>query len=200
MADNITGLRRMGSPATLNGYIQGVRRFVEHIGIVNPEDVLERIKKGEIDVFSALDNQGTGFIDRSLEKYAHRTVRSLLFGIKKWLSLNGVKLEWDKIEFPTTTVTQETDRAPTREELKQILNHASLRDRAAATILTSSGLKVGTLLSLTWGDVRLDYPDVARISVTNRIGRKFSKRGGNGVGGKFYATFMTPEAKKESAK
>ena len=197
MAESITGLRRMGSPATLNGYIQGVRRFVEHIGIENPEEALERIKNGEIDVFSALDSQGTGFIDHSLERYAHRTVRSLLFGIKKWLDLNGIKLEWNKIEFPTTTMIREIDRSPTRDELRQILNHASsLKDRVAVTILASSGLRIGTLLSLTWGDVCLDYPDVARINVTSSVGRKFSKRGGNARGQRFYATFITPEAKK----
>lgn len=196
MADNIVSLRRMGSPATLNGYIQGVRRFVEYLGLRDPEEALEKIKNGEIDTFAALDNQGDGFIDKSLERYAHRTVRSFLFGIKKWLDLGEVKLEWGKVEFPTTTMIQETDRAPTREELRRILNHASLRDRVAVAILASSGLRVGTLLSLTWGDVCLDYPDVARISVTSRIGRKFSRRVGNGSGGRFYATFITPEAKR----
>jgi len=78
----------MGSPATLNGYIQGVRRFIEHLRYDDLETVLEKIKSSEINAVEALDQQGKGFIDQALEKYAHDTVRGFLFGIKKRLSLN----------------------------------------------------------------------------------------------------------------
>jgi len=177
MADSVVSVRRMGSPPTLNGYVQGVRHFVEYLGLQSPENALDKIRSGEIDAFAAIDDQGEGFIDKALEKYAHETVRGFLFGIKKWLDLNGVKVEWEKIEFPNSTMIRETDRAPTKEELKRILDHSSsLRDRVAVTILASSGLRVGTLLGLTCGDVLMDYPDVAR-----RLSSKSAGSGGLGI-------------------
>jgi len=69
------------------------------------------------------------FIDHALEKYAHQTVRGFLFGIKKWFALNGVKVDWNQIEFPTAAEIR-VDRAPSKEELKILLRHASsARDR-----------------------------------------------------------------------
>ena len=67
MSDNITGLRRMGSPATVNGYIQGIRRFIEHLGYDNPETALEKIRSGEVDAFEALNQQGSGFISHGIK-------------------------------------------------------------------------------------------------------------------------------------
>jgi len=191
MYETITGPRRMGSPATAENYIHGVRRFVSFLGYEDPETVLEKIRRGEIDALRMVDM----YIDYALERYAHKTVRSQVFGVKKWLETNGVFLNWKKIEMPTVTEIQEEDRAPTREELKILLHHAkSARDRAVILMLVSSGLRVGTLLSLTVGDVNFNYPDVARINVYRRRGRKFvTKRGG---GGRFYCTFITPEAKQ----
>lgn len=192
MNEAITGPRRMGSIGTVEGYVQGVRRFVAFSGYVDPEVAVEELQSGEVDVAEKVDR----FIDYALTKYAHRTVRNFLFGVKKWFELNGVHVDWDKIEFPTSAAPQEVDRAPTKEELKRLLNHVSgSRDRTVILLLTSSGLRIGTLLSLTVGDVNFEYPDVARLKVERRRGRKFvgKRRGGQG---RVYFSWITPEAKK----
>lgn len=183
----------MGSLGTVEQYVQGVKRFIEFLDYSDPETVLRGLQSGEIDATKKTDR----FVDFALRKVSHKTVRSRLFGVKKWCELNEVMVNWDKIEFPTSAEIQEVDRAPTKEDLKSILNHASRsRDRAAIHILASSGLRIGTLLSLVVGDVDFDYQDVARIKVERRKGRKFTgKRGGRGQG-RFYSTFITPEAKK----
>jgi len=157
----------------------------------NPELALAGILKGEVNAAAKVDQ----FIDKQLQKYSHGTVRNYLFGVKKWFELNDVKIDWSKIEFPTSTEISETDRSPSKEELKAVLNHASgSRDRATILTLTSSGLRLGTLLSLVVGDVNFDYPDVAAIKVERRRGRKFiGKR--RGSQGKVFYTFVTPEAK-----
>lgn len=188
----IAGPRRMGSIGTVENYVRAVRKFVVFLGLKNPESALEKLLSGEIDAASKVDQ----FIDYVLEKYAHQTVRNMLFGIKKWFELNGIQVDWDKIEFPTSAATQEIDRAPSKDELKQLLNHASgSRDRAVMLMLTSSGLRIGTLLSLAVGDVNFEYPDVARLKVERKRGRKFvsKRRGGQG---RVYYSFITPEAKK----
>jgi integrase len=137
------------------------------------------------------------FIDKALESSAHGTVRNYLFGIKKWFELSGVKVDWERIEFPSSAETSESDRSPSKEELKNLLNHASsVRDRAAIMVLTSSGLRIGTMLSLKVGDVDFDsYPDVAKIKVERKRGRKFvGKR--RGSQGRVFFTWITEEAKK----
>ncbi len=188
----IAGPRRLGSESTVESYVNGVGKFVRFLDLQDPEEALEKLLKGEIDAAGKVDK----FIDFSLENYAHKSVRARLFGVKKWFELNGVKVDWNRIEFPTSAETRETDRAPSKEELKQLLNHASgSRDRAAILILSSSGLRVGTLLSLSVGDVDMGYPDVARLKVQRKAGRKFSSKRSRRTG-RFYSTFVTAEARK----
>jgi len=188
----ITGVRRMGSVGTVQNYVKGVQKFVAFLGLQDPETALSKFQSGVIDAGLKVDE----YIDYALnKKYAHRTVRNQLFGIKKWLSLNEVSVNWEKIEFPTSTEIRENDRAPTKEEMKLLLQHSKrTRDRAVTLISASSGLRLGTLLSLTVGDVDLNYPDVARLRVYRKPGRKFTAKGGMS-NGRFYCTFMTPEAK-----
>jgi len=81
-----------------------------------------------------------------------------------------------------------------------LLTHASgSRDRAAILILASSGLRIGTLLSLKVGNVNFEYPDVASIKVERQRGRKFVGKRSRGQGRVFY-TFITSEAKEELKK
>lgn len=193
MNEAMTGPRRMGSESSVEGYIVGVSHFVKYLGFSEPEIALQKMLSEEINATAKADE----FIDFSLKKYAHKTVRFLLSGVKKWLELNGVKVDWGKIEMPTSTEGQETDRAPSKEEIKLLLNHAkSARDRAAILVLASSGLRIGTFVTLKIGDADLTtYPDVGMLKVEKRRGRKFtSKR--KGAGGRFFFTFITPEAKK----
>lgn len=197
MALSIVGRRRMGSPATVNGYVGGLKRFTEFLGEGDPEVVLEKILGGEIDPFQVVNEEGSGFIDTMLETRANRTVHTYLYGVKKWLEVNGVDVRWDRVEMPTTAVTVEKDRAPTIEEIIKLLNHATqVKDRVAILVLSSSGLRIGTFLSLKWGDVDFEYPDVARITVKRAIGRKFSNRGARGGESQLFVTWITPEAKE----
>lgn len=192
----IAGPRRMGSERSVENYVKAVRRFVAYLGLDDPETALQKLLSGEIDASAKADQ----FIDYALKKYAHATVRNFLFGIKKWYEVNGVKIDWEKIELPTSTEPSESDRAPSKEELKTLLTHASgSRDRAAILILTSSGLRIGTLLSLKVGNVNFEYPDVASIKVERQRGRKFVGKRSRGQGRVFY-TFITSEAKEELKK
>lgn len=192
----IAGPRKMGSETSVENYVKAIKKFVTYLGFSDPETALQKLLSGEVDAAEKADQ----FIDSMLKNYAHMTVRNFLFGIKKWYELNGVKVDWDKIELPTSAETSEVDRAPSKEELKALLHHASgSRDRAAILILASSGLRVGTLLSLKVGNVNFDYPDVASIKVERQRGRKFVGKRRGGQGRVFYS-FMTQEAKEALSK
>jgi integrase len=191
--DAIAGSRRMGSEITVENYVRAVAKFVKYLGFEDPETALKAMLSGEVNAGAKAD----AFIGYALDDLgkAHSTVRNYAFGVKKWFDLNGVKVDWAKIEMPTATETQEEDRAPTKEELKRLLNHASSsRDRAVIYVDTSSGLRIGTLLSLKIGDVDFNYPDVARIMVERKRGRKFGSKRSRGAG-RFYCSFTTPEGK-----
>jgi len=192
MAERIMGRRKLGSPLTVDSYVQGIRRFVQdYLGCEDPEIALQKLKSRE-DSTKVVD----GFIDWLLERYSYKASSALAYGVKKWLTVNDVNVTWKKIDMPTKTEVQEIDRAPTREELQRLLHYGSIRDKAVIEIATSSGLRIGTLLSLTWGDVDLDsYPDVGRIKVVRMRGRKISQAKGS-TGQVFFITWITPEAKK----
>jgi len=193
LSESVSGARRMGSISTVEAYIKAINKFVGFLGLEDPEKVLTAIQSGQVDPAAKVDQ----FIDKSLEGVAHATVRNYLFGVKKWFELSGVKVDWERIEFPSSAETSESDRSPSKEELKNLLNHASsARDRAAIMVLTSSGLRIGTMLSLKVGDVDFDsYPDVAKIKVERKRGRKFvGKR--RGSQGRVFFTWITEEAKK----
>lgn len=190
--DAIAGSRRMGSEITVTNYVNAVAKFTEYMGFSDPETALSSMIEGKIDAGAKVD----AFIDYALDelKKSHSTTRTYVFGIKKWFELNGLKVDWAKIELPSATETTEEDRAPTKEDLKKLLNHASsARDRFFIFAATSSGLRVGTLLSLKVGNVDLSYSDVARLSVERKRGRKFSIKGR--AAGRFFVSWMTPEAK-----
>jgi integrase len=193
LSESVSGARRMGSISTVEAYIKAINKFVGFLGLEDPEKVLTAIQSGQVDPAAKVDQ----FIDKSLEGVAHATVRNYLFGVKKWFELSGVKVDWERIEFPSSAETSESDRSPSKEELKNLLNHASsARDRAAIMVLTSSGLRIGTMLSLKVGDVDFgSYPDVAKIKVERKRGRKFvGKR--RGSQGRVFFTWITEEAKK----
>lgn len=191
--DAIAGSRRLGSEGTVEKYVNYVAKFVKFLGFNDPETALKAMQSGIVNAGEKVD----AFIGYALDDLgdAHSTVRNYAFGVKKWLDLNGVKVNWAKIEMPTSNVTREEDKAPSKEELKRLLNHASSsRDRAVIYVGTSSGLRIGTLLSLKVGDVDFSYPDVARITVERKRGRKFGSRRGR-TAGRYFVSFITPEAK-----
>jgi integrase len=188
----IAGVRRMGSEGTVETYVKAVRVFVEYLGYQDPETALTALKSGAVNAEQKVDT----FIDYALgeQDKAHSHVRSHIFGIKKWFELNGVQVDWKKIELPTSAEIREEDRAPTKDELKRLLNHGTARDRAIIFCDSSSGLRAGTLFSLKKGDLDASYADVARLTVQRKRGRKFTSKRRGSVG-RLFCTFITPEAK-----
>jgi len=192
--DAIAGSRRLGSERTVENYASAIRLFTKFLGFSNPETALKAMLTGEVNAEEKID----AFIDYALDELgkSHGSARSYAFGVKKWLNINGVKVNWAKIEMPSSNIKREEDRAPTKEDLKKLIFHASSsRDRAFIYVASSSGLRIGTLLSLKVGDVNFNYPDVASITVERKSGRKFGSNR-SGLAGSIFVTFITPEAKE----
>jgi hypothetical protein len=73
MAMMIMSRRKMGSPSTVNGYIQGVKRVLDFLEIKDPEEALRQVHKEGLDFIKAVDKRGMGYIARAkVEKYAEK--------------------------------------------------------------------------------------------------------------------------------
>ena len=178
---------------TLNSYVKSVAQFCEMIGYDEPEECLKHIASKEKKE-QYLDSLITKFQDN----VSNTRIVSIMKAVRKWLDLNKVDVEWRDIILPSVEIKEE-DRAPTNEELRRLLAVCNIRDRAIILVDTSSGLRRKALVTLTFGDVNFDYPDVARIVVkkqyairgkTFKSGRKISRKR------TFFVTFITPEAKQ----
>jgi len=188
-------LERRGRLATLTieHYVNDVRLFCEFLGFDDPEKTIEHVNK-----IKEKEEWLDELVGKLMEKYGDTRTAAMLKGVKRWLDLNKVDIDWRDIILPSV-IRKVEDRAPTKEELKRILSVASIRDKAIVLVACSSGLRANTVRTLTFEDVKFDYPDVARITVKRQYkvngklvksGRKITKQR------KFYVTFITPEAKK----
>jgi len=186
---NILVDRKRLSPTTRYGYGKSVKRFVDFFEAETPQKAIDKLlgqtRPQRTEVIDS-------FIARLLDEGMNTStiVQLIRGGFKKWLTLNKVEIDWPKIQaeiLPGEEIIV-SDRMPTKEELKQLLNVGSLRDRVIILVLTSSGLRVGALATLTLGDVQLEE-ETPRIVVKREPGRKISRKM------KGFATFITPEAK-----
>ena len=199
MSDRIVG-RRAGSTRTVETYVEGIKKLMEFMKLDSPSEVLKAFRDGKVNPENTIDQ----FIDFELESLSHNTVLRHLTGLKKWFRVNDVIIALDKIEMPQSGIIVIQDRSPTKEELRRTLQFCHIRDQVVLKILSSSGLRIGTLLTLKVSDVDFNYPnkehpnypDIARIDIFKGVGRKFnSGRGREGVK-TFYSTYISPEAKE----
>lgn len=80
------------------------------------------------------------------------------------------------------------DRAPTPEEIRKLIEVASLRDKAIIAMLATGGFRISTLLGLKYGDVREEL-EAGRVPLHIHVPAELNK-------GKFcdYDTFVNEEA------
>jgi len=179
--------RRGGSDSTVELYLVGVRDYLRSVNLeYEPDKAIELMKQGKIDPTITIDE----WIDQVLERCSSGTVRKYIDGVKRWLTANRIKVEWDSIEKPKYEAT-EIDRAPTTEELQKILLHTyTLRDKSIILCAKSSGLRIGTLLGLNFSDLDFNsFEDVVTVTVRGEKGRKIGKN-------EVYLTFFDQEAKQ----
>jgi integrase len=116
------------------------------------------------------------------------TIRQHIQAIKHLLVMNDLEnsLGWEKISRLMPRARKiGLDRAPTKDEIRKLLEHADIRMRALILLLSSSGIRIGSVEHLRWRHLQEVVHD----------GKRFAKlivpeaKGGTG-----YVTFITPEA------
>ena len=177
-------------PNTIINYAKYVKRFCDFMKASSPIQALEKMKqvspKQRVEL---IDDFVQYLLDNNMNS---STILQLVRGgLKKWLLLNEVQVDWEKIQreiLPGEEMIV-SDRKPSKEELRQILRVGGLRDSVLILTAASSGLRVGTLCSLSLGEIDLTR-DPSPIIVKRKPGRKVSRKLHK------YVTFISPEAKK----
>lgn len=179
--------RKRLAPSTKDSYIKAVKDFTDFLEADTPEKAIEKLNGLTVkERTDAID----GYVSKVLDHATTGSCLQKVRGIKKWLMLNEVQMEWRKIqdEILPADETVVSDRMPTKEELKHLMNIGSLRDKTTILLFTSSGLRVGSLATLKLSDIQLEE-EIPRIIVKRKVGRKISRKM------KGFATFITPECK-----
>ncbi|MCH7560603.1 MAG: tyrosine-type recombinase/integrase [Thaumarchaeota archaeon] len=106
--------------------------------------------------------------------------------IKLFCDMNDISLNWKKITraIPKSK-RHSTDRIPTLDEIKQLLNYPDRRLKAAVLVMMSSGIRVGAWDYLRWGDITPILKDDKVLAAKMIVYRGESEE---------YTTFITPEA------
>lgn len=124
-----------------------------------PNDLVQHVKRKNNDVYSVLDEYVGWLVEEC--KVAPNSLKDYLSVGKKFLRFNDTEIinerVRDKVEMPRI-YTRTRDRAPTSEEMRSILVHTNTRGKAMITMLSSSGMRVGELLSLRVKDIDFFKP------------------------------------------
>jgi len=158
---------RTGSQLSLYGSISSVYNFCRWIGS-QPDQLVNTCR----DINGCPNPKGIATMTDALERYidcmqtrklAPNTMRSRLERVITMFNVNGVVLG---IAYRISGWTLFEDRAPSREELQEILDLADLRERVIITSLATSGLRAGTFVKLQFRHVKEDLErDVVPIHV-----------------------------------
>ena len=173
------------SPSTRESYLKKLRLFLR-FAKMGPDEVIELAKNTPKDLEQLLMQFIHWLRSRGV---SGSTIRQHIQAVKHLLVMNdlGTAINWDKLSKMMPKARKiGMDRAPTKEEIRKLLEYADVRLRALILLLCSSGIRIGSVEYLRWKHVKpVEYKD-----------QKFAKlivpvsKGDNEV----YITFMTPEA------
>jgi integrase len=178
-----------GTPS-LGDYVFQVLDFCEFLK-KTPDEIINEAKEGKLVLYDpetrsgALEDYKLVLLSR---KPSNASLRTMFAYVKTWLKVNGIKVDYSNFTLPKTKY-REKDELPSYEQLRLIMENATLRMKTAIAILASSGIRVGALLGLKLKDITLDYDASTGISKIV-VPEELSKNGFS------YTTFMSSEATK----
>ncbi|MDG7011319.1 MAG: hypothetical protein JRN57_04280 [Nitrososphaerota archaeon] len=174
------------NPATRKEYFLCMRHFLQHAGVNNVE--FAEVARGDQgraeDLVQAYIAHLKGRAER--RELALGSVRNRVKPVKLYCTMNRLRLDWDYLSRTLPRGRRYADdRAPTREEIRRILNLCTLRMKVAVEMMASGGIRVGA-----W-----DYMGVRDVEPVTRgeallAGRVTVYRGEP----EQYVCFVTPEA------
>lgn len=141
-----------GSEKTLYQYTFGIYRFSKWLG-KTPDDIIKEAiaNKNNLDQYVVKIDDFIG--DLQAENLAPGTINNHVKGTKALFRANSINLV---LPFRVPKTVRYPDRAPTPEELTRTMDIADLREKVIVSLLSLSGVRVGTLVKLQYRHVRHD--------------------------------------------
>ena len=166
MLSDFLAKRKIRSADTAETYLAALVVWARSRKQENPDAAIKDVLESKASPYQVIQD----YISYLVEKgKSPSTVRTYVTALKSFMLDNDVEFSSEKLRAKTVipaTYYVSTDRAPTPEEVRRILQFAKLPTRAAILILVSSGLRIGELVSLKVQDIRFGDPgQPSRITV-----------------------------------
>lgn len=161
------------SPATRTSYVKALRYFMSYLRL--PPDSYDKLLEPPTGI---IQENIADFIRYLKKNHSSATVSGYLAAIRKFYAMNDVTYEEDK-------EVENEDRPYTHSEIKTIIEHMDLRDRAIVLMMSSSGPRIGAIPGVRMKDLEpIDSYNIYKITYYPR-----SKKSR-------YFSFCTPESRK----
>lgn len=169
------------SEATKETYLRGMNYFMDFVKVDREkyDKLLEKDPK-------IIQMDICRFITEFRDKIAPATLSTYVAAIRKFYAMNDISLNWEKIHgFEHEAVKVSEDRPYESGEIKQLVEHANLRNRAVIYLMSSTGIRLGAFPYLRVKDLEpIEEYNIFKIWVYAK-----SKKSR-------YFTFCTPEARQ----
>jgi len=175
--------RRMAKERNIKGYLDSLDKFCK-FAETEPDQIVSDAKKGKVNVVDLLQKFTDHMVNEGL---APKTTRRIYYQVQKFFRANKVRIEVKSVELPISRVIY-ADRGITKDEIKLLLKTGDLRQRWIVLLMTSSGIRLGSIPYL-----QLKHLEEWREpSTSNPIMLKIPNEAAKAFQG--YTTFITPEA------
>jgi integrase len=145
-------LKGFRTEATKDGYSRKLRHFLEFTKI-SPDEFLARTKQDP----RWAERLIIDYVEARKQTVTGATIITVRDALKHFYEMNDYYngINWPKIvKMMPKTRKVGSDRAPTVDEVRRMVESADLRLRCAILLLSSTGIRVGAVDTLTWGDVQ----------------------------------------------
>ncbi|MDA4127325.1 MAG: site-specific integrase [Thaumarchaeota archaeon] len=175
-------LKGFRSESTKETYQKKLLQFLNHIG-VEPDQFLARTKKNP----KWAERQIIDYVEARKEQVSGSTIRQLRDALKHFYEMNDMEdaVNWPKIvKMMPRAKKIGTDRSPTVEEVRKIIENSDLRTKCIVLIMCSGGVRVGAFDSFTWQDIEAITREGKVAAAKLTVYRGDADQ---------YSTFVTPE-------
>ena len=118
----------------------------------NEFDLVNSIKKGELDVYNIL-KEFVLFLDRS--NYGSKSIQLRLAATKGYLRHLGIKIYSEDLKqmVRVPKIVRQREKPLTKEIIQRVLRNVSPKLQTVILVLTSSGMRIGELVQLRLSDI-----------------------------------------------
>ena len=148
-------LKRFHSDATKEAYSRKLFQFAESCGMT-PDGLLAEANRDP----KPLQRLIVDYIERRKSEVSGSTINITVSALKHFFEMNDAEqsVNWAKVSRLVPKARRSgSDRAPTTEEIRQMVQAADIRTRCVILTCVSSGIRVGAFEGMCWGDVTPIY-------------------------------------------